>query len=696
MSRSARWVRLTLLTQVLLAWPVLLGTGFYPIYYGGLAVDTLDLVALALGISMLPGLSLWLLEELLGESPRLHELGVYLLLVLSLRLVLSWGQVELEVAIALALVLAIPFLRIARELPSSPKGVRLGILFSLAPPVYFLGFSPTAALVQVRTPKAAPKLSPNPEPKTTLVLVFDALPLSILVNSKREIPAIYPNLRRLHRTSTLFTNAIANHLSTYRSLPSLLTGTPPDARPQTGRFFRDYPENLLRQVAAQRRTHILSPSLDFVPSSEVSGRAYQPSRLAKLRSFLRDLWLFAPHLYALEGVGIPWNEVSFYLACNGQDARDVWLPPGKVDRSRLFLDWLEDFGPEDRGSFSYLYLYLPHAPFQHLPSGEPVALNGRDLGMQVQFAEDGRITYQWTEDEWTVRQSYQRLLFQMQTCDRLLGKLLDKLEALGMLAETQILLTGDHGSALGTKKPPRNLVLPEGAKSFPPMAAEVLPVPIFLKAPGVPQAGVDDSPRQLLDVYPTLLELLGEAPPEGQTPGNSLLRPLPPGAKTRVFTDFANRGFPVPQALSSKFDFFDSRRAWFHSGPESALAKGWIYRLNPFGALVGAPRESLKILPQAPPWISQSQESTRQPPGVLAGEVRGEGLPPALFLALVQGQKVVATTRTQRLSPNRHSFLAFYDPQGEPLSDGDRTKLEVLVSRQSGEWVALKALPPLE
>ncbi|HRC87164.1 MAG TPA: sulfatase-like hydrolase/transferase, partial [Thermoanaerobaculia bacterium] len=91
--------------------------------------------------------------------------------------------------------------------------------------------------------------------------------------------------------------------------------------------------------------------------------------------------------------------------------------------------------------------------------------------------------------------------------DAQLGRVLDALEEEGLAERTVIVLTSDHGYHLGEKgKWSKDSSLYE----------PVLRVPLLISAPGAYAHGAA-SPRtvELVDLYPTLMELLGLAPPEG-------------------------------------------------------------------------------------------------------------------------------------------------------------------------------------
>jgi uncharacterized sulfatase len=87
------------------------------------------------------------------------------------------------------------------------------------------------------------------------------------------------------------------------------------------------------------------------------------------------------------------------------------------------------------------------------------------------------------------------------------GVVLDALERGDRWKDTVVVLVGDNGFHLGEHG---------GLLRKDTLFEEALRVPLIVAAPGLPRPGaVVATPVELLDVYPTLVELLGVAPPPG-------------------------------------------------------------------------------------------------------------------------------------------------------------------------------------
>jgi arylsulfatase A-like enzyme len=95
--------------------------------------------------------------------------------------------------------------------------------------------------------------------------------------------------------------------------------------------------------------------------------------------------------------------------------------------------------------------------------------------------------------------------------DAQVGRLLDALESSGLAENTIVVLWGDHGFHLGEKGITGKNTLWERSTR----------VPLLFAGPGVARGAKVSSPAELLDIYPTLLELCG-APARSDLEGISL------------------------------------------------------------------------------------------------------------------------------------------------------------------------------
>ncbi|UCE86950.1 MAG: sulfatase, partial [Deltaproteobacteria bacterium] len=170
------------------------------------------------------------------------------------------------------------------------------------------------------------------------------------------------------------------------------------------------------------------------------------------------------------------------------------------DRSRPFFLWIhyqEPHGPYTPSSYDEVAAAEPGVVLAQSPSQ-----SGRGAIPRYQWLGHGRLS------EYSARYDGE-----VSDVDLHLGRLVRALEERGLLEDTLLVFTADHGEAFGEE----NLYAAHGEG----LGEALLRVPLLLRVPGVEPAVRRDVVR-LLDVAPTVLELLRVEAPD--LPGESLLR----------------------------------------------------------------------------------------------------------------------------------------------------------------------------
>jgi arylsulfatase A-like enzyme len=174
--------------------------------------------------------------------------------------------------------------------------------------------------------------------------------------------------------------------------------------------------------------------------------------------------------------------------------------------SATFADGIEYLrANRDRRFFLFLHTYKTHLPYA---AGEPYAALFSDPA-EWEREGMGRVP----PGRRTSADEYDRTI---READDLVGTLLDELADLGLAEKTLVVLLSDHGEAFGEHG--------RVGHSYS-SGQEVIRVPLVLRGPGIPEGLRVDTPASLVDVVPTLLDLLGLAPPE-LTQGISLVPAL--------------------------------------------------------------------------------------------------------------------------------------------------------------------------
>jgi choline-sulfatase len=249
------------------------------------------------------------------------------------------------------------------------------------------------------------------------------------------------------------------------------------------------------------------------------------------------------------------SQVELQLAAGLAQSRR----PGR-ETARLAIDWLRQVS--GRPFFLFLHLYEPHAPY--VPP-EPFASRYKDSPY------DGEIA----------------------AADAVVGEVLAELDRLGLYDRAVVVLLSDHGEGLGEHGEKEHGLL---------LYRTTLQVPLLLKLPGSRFAGTSvGAPAQLIDVYPTLLSLVGVEPPAGRQ-GRSLLALRPGGAAAAQLRElYAETYYP---------------RLHFGWSELSSLVRGRFHYIH-------GPDPELYDLAADPGELREARELERRTFADLRGRIRG-------------------------------------------------------------------------
>jgi arylsulfatase A-like enzyme/Tfp pilus assembly protein PilF len=200
------------------------------------------------------------------------------------------------------------------------------------------------------------------------------------------------------------------------------------------------------------------------------------------------------------------------------------------DRTALALGrWIDERAKEpDARFFAWLHLYDPHEPYR---PPHPF----RDLFPSDPY--EGEIAF----------------------TDAIVASVLDRLQQAGLLDRTLVVVTGDHGESLGEHgETTHSMFVYEGA----------IRVPLIFWRPGfVPSGRVVADPVRLVDVAPTILDLLGL--PALQAPHARSLVPLlegrsngppPPAYSETLLPKFYMNWAPLRSLRDGRYKLIDAPR----------------------------------------------------------------------------------------------------------------------------------------
>jgi arylsulfatase A-like enzyme len=408
----------------------------------------------------------------------------------------------------------------------------------------------------------------RPRPNVLFIAVDDLRPT---IGAYGDPYARTPNLDRLARSGVTFLRAYAQQALCNPSRASLMTGLRPDSIrvwdldtdfrttvPDVVTLPQHFMRHGYRTVQIGKIYHNTIPdSRSWHQEIHLSGFPYDPDAVYHGRENLaiqeaRKARLIAEGRQdrAIDRFGM------WYLKANATERLDLpdnaYYDGAQTDRALEELARLEGRQP----FFFAIGYYRPHLPFNaprkywdlyhpdsialapnpDLPKDAPppAASNLAELRGYADFAS--------APDPWAGRLSEadaRRLKHgyyaSVSYVDALVGRLLDRLDQLGLAKNTIVVLWGDHGYKLGE--------LNGWAK----MSNYLIDThsPLIIRAPGAAPAGLRlEQMVELVDVYPTVSELAGLPVPDwlqGTSAVPLVQHPDRPG-KRAVFSQFLRRG----------------------------------------------------------------------------------------------------------------------------------------------------------
>ncbi|HZD03096.1 MAG TPA: sulfatase-like hydrolase/transferase [Actinomycetes bacterium] len=489
-----RLLELLALTGFVITQPLLDLTGRAPDFFLLHGLGRGGILLLVVVIAMLSPLLLWAAGEIAGLLTRGRLRGLsHLAMVTGLLvlLALETGKQLLPLRgkrLALAALLAGALAGLVYHRWS---GLKLWLRYlAPAPLVFVLLFattSPASNLIlpeRQAAPSAVPALTSPARPLPPVVLIFlDEFPLKSLLDSHGQVDErVYPSFAEVAAHSTWYRNATGIGGWTPFALPSMLTGRYPDksmlgATPDV----KVFPDNLFTLFGHYYNLKAFETIAQLCPV----GRCGQAGSSSGLRAVVED----TARLY---------KQITWPLGDppTGPKARKqgptAYFANLKQSQLARVDDFLRSIGAHDpQPSLYFLHLLLPHAPWKYLPDGR--TYNPSSLGTPV---KPGSV---WPTPVQQLNQK--RHLLQLAYTDRVIGRIMDRLKEQGLYDRSLVVLTADHGE--GFTPGDRNRAL--GPRN----AADLMWVPLFIKAPHQSSGRVDDRNWEHVDLLPTIADIAG-------------------------------------------------------------------------------------------------------------------------------------------------------------------------------------------
>ena len=620
----------------------------------------LDIVTFALAVTFVPALVMLAAELVVGLVNRRAAEMLHLVFLGFLAAVVAVqafkragmdGTVILVVLAALAGVgAAFLFARVA--------AARSFLTILAAAPLVFLGlFLFNTPVTRLVFPADVDVSLAAVQSDTPVVFVlFDEFPVISLLDEEGVVDeGRFPNFARLSRSSTWFRNTTTYSPSTVVAVPSMLSSK----YPQRGKLpvYQNHPDNLFTLLGGQYEMNVTEAQTRLCPPSVCDESGPDTGeRLSSLYSDARIVYLHLLSPPALEErlpvIDESWG--NFDNEGGNRDAPDqlelraqlpkVNLQNFYIGREDSFADFIRSIKapkPGEPPTLDFIHVLLPHGPWLHFPNGR-----GSAVASPPAPGRDGELW--WNED--LAEQAWQRHLLQLGYTDLELGRLIAKLEKTGLWDKALIVVTADHGISFR-----------EGDRRRTPTEsnlAELAFTPLFVKLPGQATGREVTKHVTILDILPTIADVLGIDIPWDED-GTSALEPGAGPNKVTVGRISNSYGDAVTQREES----LDRQHTIMGTGAFDDA----FFGLGAFGGLVGEPLSGVSLGPpvEASAVVDELGSALlrsfpRKSPSVpspLVGTVEGLDAGTQLALVLNGTVEAVATTYQHLESPVRFSFL---------------------------------------
>lgn len=630
-----------LATVLAVSQPILDLLGRNPEFFANRQAPPGDIVVLAVLLAVVLPAVLALVVALLVRVQRtaglvLHGVVLGALMLSLVHQVTDGMPLPAAVKALLGVLAAVAAVVVFHRVAALRTVLRWGIAVPLLALAMFVGVSPVARLVVPAYATESAERGAAQRPPVVVVLL-DALPVAALMESDGTIDeALYPNFARLAEQSTWFRNTTTPHSWTSEVTPALLTGRERD--PERAPTATDYPENLFTlmddlgyDVHAEETVSWLCPPATCPPVERAGFGERFAAMLDDVRVVALHVLLPDPFATGLPPIDEGWGD----FAAMAGDEQEMHLPDVTFD------DWLATFesGGED---FFYYHMWQPHYPYERLPEGYAYT-DPRDTP-----GGPGHGEKRWHRDDWFLAQAYSRMMLQVGYADRQIGLLLDALERSGLDREALLVVLSDHGVAFT----PGSLLRHATADNL----LEIAHVPLFIREPGQDEGQVDDRPVSLLDVVPTIADLLG-VDDLWDVSGRSVLGDIP---QDRTRSLESSERFEVPADARGIEAALQRKTEWFGTDD------GWqrLFAFGPYGDLVGGAPE-----PLGEPTTTRAELDDADAydhvdldgewlPALLTGRLSGLTGPDPVHLAVAVNGEVVATAKSFEHTGDGARFVA--------------------------------------
>jgi Sulfatase len=558
-----------------------------PEFFAARGSSGFDIISFSVLLVVLPPALLLAVELLVGLAGRPARRGAHVVLLGVLVALIAAQALKKSLdasdTVLIVLSLAIGAALAALWLRTEPVRAFLNVL-SPAPLVFLALFLFSSQISELAFPDEAKARSIGGVTQAPIVVVLlDELPVNTLVDQQGRLDTVrFPGFGELARDATWFENAYTVYDSTERAQPAIMDGNLPERDKQP--ISSDHPNSLFSLFANTHRMNVSEEATAVCSRDLCEDTRLDESYGSRMSSMAEDLGLVWLHVVSPPDIESDLTSVSENWGNFGGDEEEA-QGPIRDDTDRLqtranlnsgrparFQEWIDNIKPGRRPSLNLKHTLLPHVPWQYLPSGRQYRRVANDAipGLSNQaYMDQGQLDV-----------LLQRHYLQTGFTDLMLRRLWDRLKRDGLWDDSLIVALADHGLAFPHDLQRRRLNRDT--------AAEIAPIPLFIKAPGQKMGKVDDAYVETIDILPTMFDLLN-LDPKVEMDGRSAFSDE---VQQRDELRFLIRNtFEVLRIPAAAFDrerqaIIDRNMRLFGTGREGPER---IYRIGPHQELIGQP-----------------------------------------------------------------------------------------------------------
>ncbi len=433
----------------------------------------------------------------------------------------------------------------------------------------------------------SPGVSDGPEEPNVLFLSVDDMNNWIdVLEGHPEMDIHTPNLDRLAQSSVVFTNAHAPSPACAPSRTAIMTGVHPSRSGIMDNIGGDGP--VWRQhepLGAVRTLEEFFKNRGYTTLG--GGKIYHAQAPpwttdSQVEAENWDFYYPSPYITHPHQIRAP-EEVIRPDHFTDRDWGSWWTwGPIPIKEEKMadyhIAEWVAHELRREREKPFFLAAgtWKPHDPwevpqkyFDMYPMDEVTLPEYKVDDLEDTFFHGRRFIHEWVLENDQRDNIVQAYAAAITFADAMIGKMLDALESSPHADDTIVVLWSDHGMHMGEKENWEKFTLWESSTH----------APLMMKVPGLTDGGLQrDQPVSLLDIYPTLADLLGDEVPD-HVDGQSLV-PLfddPEAERGPVVSSYNFSWIEDPEVGHS----VRSERYRYIYYPETGLQELYDHRTDP-------------------------------------------------------------------------------------------------------------------